>query len=145
MAGQFILPGALPCDQDGIPLTAPSPPTTAEIIVGSATTDGATMVTLAANTVTHLTVGLNACINTVKAVGTAIPTVTLVGTGSPTPPTNTVLSILSLATSTTNPNSEGVVTIDGIWIYSGSSTVAIKLNFGGASAAAAIVHGVMHT
>lgn len=143
MPYQYTIGGATPCDQHGIPFAAEVPPLSTEVLNGYANTDGQTILTIPANTTVKVAIQIVASLNATKA--SAAATVTLTGTGSPSPATGATLAAVGLATSSGNPNAAAASVLPGIWIYSGTSTVTLKLNYGGMSYATAVVNGYVVT
>lgn len=143
MAYQYILGGASPCDQHGIPFSAEVPPLSTEVMNGNATTDGATILTIPANTTIKCWITLSASLNATKT--NATPSVTLTGTGSPSPASGAVLAMLSISTSTGNPTAATAAQFSNIWIYSGTQAVTLKLNYNTASSVAVVVNGYVVT
>jgi hypothetical protein len=139
---KFILPGALPCDQDGIPLAATAPPLSSEIINGSSSTDGATLVTIAANMVVLVSITMAGSQATASTHGT--PTVTTVG-ATVVPAAGSVIAALNMQTNNgISAVSQTAVTND-IYVYAGTSSATLKLNLNSATACTAVINGAVIT
>lgn len=143
MAYQYILGGPAPCDQHGIPFSAEVPPLSTEVLNGMANTDGGTLLVIPANTTTKVSISMSATMATASTTGTS--TITITGTGSPSPATGATLAAITLQTNSgISALAESLVFPD-IWLFSGTSTLTLKLNFGGVTRAVATVNGKVVT
>jgi hypothetical protein len=133
--------GPAPVNTAGIPYATLAPPAAASILNGMASTDGGTILTIPANSTALFTINLSATITSASV--TATPTVTMTGTGSPTPATNATLAALALRTNAGQSLANSTLVFNNIYVYSGTSTVAVKLNFGSATAAVAVINGAV--
>lgn len=125
----------------GIPYVTLAPPAAASILNGMASTDGATILTIPANATALLTINLSAVVTAASV--TATPSVTITGTGSPTPATGATLAALAIRTNAGQSLANSTLVFNNIYVYSGTSTVTVKLNFGSATAAIAVINGAI--
>lgn len=132
--------GPLLVNSQGIPYSTPAPPPAANILNGTASTDGATILTLPANSTALVTISLSAAVT--SASTSATPSVTLTGTGS-TPATGATLASLAIRSNAGQSLANSSLVFNNIYIYSGSTTATLKLNFNSATAAVAVVNGAL--
>lgn len=133
--------GPLVVNSQGIPYFTPSPPPAADILNGFASTDGGTILTIPANSTVILTISLSATVTTASI--SAMPTVTMTGTGGCTPATGSTLAALSIRSNAGQSLANSSLVFNNLYIYSGTSTVTVKLNLGSATAAVAVANGAI--
>lgn len=119
----------------------------ANVLVGRATADAATIITVPAGRVWRGTVALSAAMGTAAAVAgvTATPTVSVAGTGV-TPAAGVVLGLAlrtggGAATGTVGTNSQGSVSLPLTVIAPSGNEVTVTLQTGGATVASATASG----
>lgn len=142
MTFQYSFGSPNPCDQHGVPLTAPAPPQPSEILNGSTSTDGATLLSIPANTTCLVTVTLAGSCASASLHGT--PNVVTVGT-TVTPAAGAKIAALDMTTSVGTSTTSQVGVFQRIWIYSGSSAASLKFNLGGATNGTATLNGEIVT
>lgn len=138
MTAFYAAGGAELVNGNGIPLVAIAPPTAGNILNGMASTDGGTILTVPANSTALISISVSASLTSASTTGT--PSVTITGTGC-TPATGSSLAALVLKTNAGQTLQNSTEVFNNIYLYSGSATATIKLNFGSSNAAVAIVNG----
>jgi hypothetical protein len=125
----------------GIPYATQVPPAAANILNGMVSTDGATILTIPANSTALFTISLSAALTAANL--SAAPSVTITGTGGCTPATGATLAALAIRTNAGQSLANSTLVFNNLYIYSGTSTVTVKLNFNSASIAVAVVNGAI--
>ena len=140
MAVVYAAGGATLVNGHSIPLAAVSAPLASEIVNGSSSTDGATLITIAANSSVLVSITMSGSQATASTHGT--PTVVTVG-ATVTPTAGAVVAGLNMQTNNGISAVSTSAVTNNIYVYAGTSAASLKLNLNGATAATATVNGVM--